>query len=109
MRVYYISLMFFVLLFVSESMSQAGMRFEELSKRLEKYYAEPLINDIKMQLPQGTDYRIWGWDVGDFSGDSYNDLALSVKLIGDKRKTNYVFLFVDLDGYMTKVAELPFD
>jgi len=90
-------------------MSQAGMRFEELSKRLEQYYAEPLINDIKSQLPQGVDYRIWGWDVGDFSGDSYNDLALSVKLSGDKKKTNYVYMFVDLDGYLTKVSEMPFE
>jgi hypothetical protein len=85
------------------------MRFEELSKRLEQYFSEPLLNDIKSQLPQGTDYRIWGWDVGDFSGDHYNDLALSVKLSGDKKKTNYVFLFIDLDGYLTKVAEMPFD
>ena len=98
-----------MLLSFSDLFTQAGMRFEELSKRLEQYFAEPLLNDIKAQLPQGTDYRVWGWDVGDFSGDSYNDLALSVKLSGDKKKTNYVFLFVDLDGYLTKVAELPFD
>jgi hypothetical protein len=89
--------------------AQAGMRFEELSKRLEQYFAQPLLNDIKSQLPQGVDYRVWGWDVGDFSGDSYNDLALSVKLSGDKSKRNFVFLFVDLDGYLTKVAEMPFD
>ena len=107
-KIFYISV--FILIFSSSFLSsQSGMRFEELTKRIEQYFAEPLIQDVKEQLPQGTDYRIWGWDVGDFSGDSYNDLALSVKLSGDKKKTNYVFLFVDLDGYLTKISELPFD
>ena len=26
-------------------------------------------------MPQGAKYRIWGWDVGDYTGDGYNDLA----------------------------------
>ena len=42
------------------------MRFPELAKKLEPYFAEDLINDIKNQLPQQSNYAIWGWDVGDF-------------------------------------------
>ncbi|MFC2131801.1 sugar-binding protein [Bacteroidota bacterium] len=100
-----------VLILFSETplLSQSGMRFEELSKRIEPYFAEVLIEDVKAQLPQGSDYKIWGWDVGDFSGDGYNDLAISVKISGEKKKVNHVYLFVDMDGVLTNVAQFPFD
>jgi hypothetical protein len=54
--------------FSQNSFSQSGMTFNELEQRLTPYYAEALINDVRLQLPQGSNYRIWGWDVGDFSG-----------------------------------------
>jgi hypothetical protein len=89
--------------------SQAGMRFPELAKRLEPYYDADLVDDIKKQLPQGTDYSIWGWDVGDFSGDNNNDVALTIKLAGEKNKMAQVFLFVDIDGFLTRVAQFSYE
>ena len=89
--------------------SQSGMRFPELEKRLEPYFAEDLIADIRKELPQGTKYTIWGWDVGDFSGDGYYDVAISVKIAGDKNKRMHVYLFVDIDGFLTQVASFPYE
>jgi hypothetical protein len=101
-----------ILLFIANCnilYAQSGMRFEELAKKMEPYFAEALINDVKNQLPQGSDYRIWGWDIGDFSGDYYNDLAISINLNAEKRKINQVYLFVDIDGYLTNVASFTFE
>jgi hypothetical protein len=89
--------------------SQSGMRFPELEKRLEPYFAEDLITDIRNELPQNTNYTIWGWDVGDYSGDGYYDVAISVKIAGEKNNKMHVYLFVDIDGYLTKVAQYPFE
>ncbi len=89
--------------------AQAGMKFNELAKRLDPYFDKVLINDLQTQLPQGTEYSIWGWDVGDFSGDGNNDVALSVRLAGERKKIVQVFLFVDIDGYLTKIGQIPFE
>jgi hypothetical protein len=89
--------------------SQSGMRFEELAKKLESYFASELIDDVKSQLPQGSDYKVWGWDIGDFSGDGFNDLALSIKVSAEKKKVNDVYLFVDIDGFLTNVSKFTFD
>jgi hypothetical protein len=89
-------------------LGQSGMKFAELAQRLDPYFDKDMILDIKTQLPQGTDYAIWGWDVGDFSGDGYHDVAVSLKLASDKSKTVMVYLFVDIDGYLTRVGTIPF-
>ncbi|OGU15307.1 MAG: hypothetical protein A2X61_12465 [Ignavibacteria bacterium GWB2_35_12] len=105
-------IIYFILLFLcslSNSFSQGGMRFPELEKKLEPYFAEDLIDDIKKQLPQGSDYSIWGWDVGDFSGDGFNDVALTIKISAEKKKTSHVYFFVDIDGFLTNLTEIPFD
>lgn len=91
------------------SLSQSGMNFKELSKKLEEYYAPELIDDIKSELPEGGGYSIWGWDVGDFSGDGYYDLAFSVKFHNDKSKKVQVFLFIDSEGFLTKVGQYQYD
>ncbi|MGA2298584.1 MAG: hypothetical protein ABSG15_13645, partial [FCB group bacterium] len=67
------------------------MRFAELAKKLEPYYDEDMIADIKKQLPQGSDYSIWGWDIGDYSGDGNNDLAVSIKIAGEKKRVSQVY------------------
>jgi len=101
----------FALLFATSNavFSQSGMRYPELEKRLEPYFAEDLITDIRKELPQNTNYTIWGWDVGDYSGDGYYDVAISVKIAGEKNNKMNVFLFVDIDGYLTKVAQYPYE
>lgn len=106
-----INIIFFLLCFLlitTGLYSQAGMKFPELEKRLEPYFEHDLIEDIRKQLPIGADYTIWGWDVGDFSGDGFNDVALSLRLSGDKRNQVYVYFFVDINGYLTKVAQFPY-
>lgn len=89
--------------------AQSGMRFPELSKKLEAYFADELIQDIHDELPDNDSYQIWGWDVGDFSGDGYYDLALTVKFLRDKRKIMQVYLFVDNDGFISKVGQFPYE
>lgn len=106
------SILVVIFLFIVSSaglFSQSGMRFPELSKRLEIYFHKDLISDIQNQLPKGGDFQIWGWDVGDFSGDGNNDVALSIKVATQKGRTIQVFLFVDIDGYLVKVGQYPFD
>ena len=93
---------------ISIGYSQSGMKFPELVQRLEPYFDIDLIMDLKSQLPQGTDYTIWGWDVGDYSGDGHNDVALSCRVMGDKKSLLQVFLFVDIDGFLKKVAQYEY-
>ncbi len=92
------------ILFAPNIKAQSGMLFSELAKRMEPYFGKEMINDVERQLPQGSDYRIWGWDVGDFSGDDYPDFAVTIKIADEKKKVSRVYLFVDVDGYLTKVS-----
>ncbi len=88
--------------------AQSGMSFETLHYKLSPFFAEELLGDIEQQLPQGSTYRIWGWDAGDFSGDGYNDVALSVRVRGDRGNDVRVYLFVDMQGYMRLVKTLTY-
>ena len=93
----------------SEARPQAGMKFQEFSKKLEYYFDSDMISDLEKKMPQGSSYAIWGWDVGDFSGDGINDVAFAVKVTSDKKKVVQVYQFVDIDGYLSLVEQLPFD
>lgn len=87
--------------------AQAGMTFEEFRPKIEPYFAEELIEDVKAAMPQGTRYRIWGWDVGDFSGDGIYDLAISVNILGTRRRDCLVYLFVDNEGFLVNISKMP--
>ncbi len=106
---YPIIFVLFLVLSCSNVFAQSGMRFPELSKKLEAYYAVELIEDIRSELPDTDNFSIWGWDVGDFSGDGYPDLALSVKYLSDKRKIVQVYLFTDTDGFLSKVGQFSYE
>ncbi len=82
------------------------MTFEELARLLEAYFDRALIADIRTQLPLGAPYEIWGWDVGDFSGDGYPDVALSVLIPQERQRRVRVYAFVDQDGFLLSVAQL---
>lgn len=97
------------LIFSFQAYGQSGMQFAELARRLDPYFAKDLINDIRKQLPQGSDYTIWGWDVGDFSGDDYFDVAFTVNLTAEKQKRVHVYMFVDIDGFLTNVGKFPYE
>lgn len=103
-------LIFTILIFSSTfvARSQSGMTFAEFAKRLSPYFDRALILDIQKQLPQGSDYKIWGWDVGDYSGDGYNDVGFSIKLASEKKRIVESYLFVDIDGYLVKVGQFAY-
>ncbi len=83
------------------------MSFEELAGKLEAYFHPSLIADVRAQLPSGIPYEIWGWAVGDFSGDGYPDLALTVFTPKERQRRVRVYAFVDQDGFLLSVAVLP--
>jgi len=97
------------LIFISPVFSQSGMRFPEFSNKLEYYFGSELIADIEKELPQGTNYTIWSWDVGDFSGDGNYDLAFVTRLASEKKRIVQVNLFVDMDGFLKPIAKYDYE
>lgn len=106
MRKYLFLILFFLTL---SAYSQSGMTFEELKYKISGYFDEALIKDIEKELPNGDNYRIWGWDVGDYSSDGYYDLAFAVRKFGVGNRKVDVFLFCDIEGYLVKVAQYEKD
>jgi hypothetical protein len=88
--------------------AQSGMSINEFQKKLEPFFANDLIADLKKQLPQGSEFSVWGWDVGDFSNDGFSDVAFTVKIRAEKQKILQVYLFVDVDGFLTKVGQFSY-
>ncbi|MFP4527591.1 MAG: sugar-binding protein [Candidatus Kapaibacterium sp.] len=99
-----------LLIFLSNSgaFAQNGLKFAELAQRLEPYFAKELISDVRRQLPQGSDYSIWGWDVGDFTGDGFYDCAVTVRLANESRRMVTVYMFADIKGYLTEVGQFQY-
>lgn len=89
------------------SYSQSGMEFTELQRKLQPYFADELIADIAEVMPQGAQYRVWGWDVGDFSGDGIYDVAVSINVMGTRRKESIVYLFIDNEGFLVNIGRYP--
>jgi len=88
--------------------SQSGMSFNEFSAKLETYFDKQFIGDVRNNLPRGAEFAVWGWDVGDFSGDGYNDLAFGIRTKGDKQRRVDVYMFVDIEGYLTPVGKFTY-
>jgi hypothetical protein len=87
---------------------QSGSRFPEFAKKMEYYFDKELITDLEKALPQGVNYTIWGWDVGDFSGDGHYDVAFVVRMASERKRIVQTYLFVDMDGFLTQVAKFPY-
>lgn len=83
--------------------AQSGLSFEEFKVKLQKYFDDDLIEDVRAQLPTADRYAIWGWDVGDFSGDGYPDIIFGFSRIGVKNRMVEVVALVDIDGYLTPI------
>ncbi|MCS6965436.1 MAG: hypothetical protein NZ473_01520 [Candidatus Kapabacteria bacterium] len=90
----------------STALAQQGTSFDELAQALEAHFDRALISDVRAQLPLGAPYEIWGWDAGDFSGDSYPDLALTVFIPQERQRRVRVYAFVDQDGFLLNVASM---
>ncbi|MBU3698629.1 MAG: hypothetical protein FGM33_01275 [Candidatus Kapabacteria bacterium] len=88
--------------------AQSGMDFDEFKRRADPYFAEELLTDVRNAMPLGASYRIWGWDVGDFSGDGVYDLAVSLHVSGSRKRECLVYMFVDVDGYLVNISKMPF-
>jgi hypothetical protein len=99
---------FIFIIAVNSLFSQSGSRFPDFAKKLEYYFHKDLIADLQKSLPQGVNYTIWGWDVGDFSGDGNYDVAFVVRLASERKRLVQVYLFVDMDGFLTQVAKFPY-
>lgn len=97
------------MLFACPIFSQSGLTFTEFRNKLLSYFNEEMVSDVEKNMPQRMNFSIWGWDIGDFSGDSNLDLAFSIKISQEKRKIVYVYLFVDIDGFLELVLNRPYE
>lgn len=86
---------FVLLTSCSTAFSDYSISFEEFKKKLEGVFTEEQFKDLRTHLPE--QFEIWGYDVGDFSGDDEFDLALSVKPKDLAGKKVQVFFFIN-DG-----------
>jgi hypothetical protein len=89
----------------TSAVAQSGMEWKEFTKKLDPYFADDLIEDLRTALPQGTSFRVWGWDVGDFSGDGVTDVAFSINILGTRKRECVVYMFVDVDGFLINVSK----
>lgn len=87
--------------------AQSGMTWSDFSLKLHMYFADELVEDVRKQLPKAAEFRIWGWDIGDFTGDTIIDLAFVVRLSTEKKKNVVTYLFIDDEGFLLNVARLP--
>lgn len=101
-----ISTVVVALLAHSTLQAQLGMTIAEFELKLKDYFIAEAISDVRQALPLGSTYRVWGWDAGDFSGDSVPDLAVSVRLDNVRKRESVVYLFVDMDGYLVNVTHM---
>jgi hypothetical protein len=84
--------------------AQQQIPFDEFARRLDPYFAPELVEDVRQALPQAA-FDVWGYDVGDFTGDGANDLALTLRMRSDSRARINVYYFVDDEGTMRMIRE----
>ncbi|MEP7218316.1 MAG: hypothetical protein ABI876_05340, partial [Bacteroidota bacterium] len=85
-----------------------AITFDSLAKRIDPYFAPELIQDVRDALPQ-TGYDIWGYDVGDYSGDGANDISIVIRQKNDSRRKMGVYYFVDDEGTLRLVKQMMVD
>ncbi len=100
-------ILLFLLTISSALHSQSGVKFDEFVKKIQPYFDDELIEDVRKEMPKGN-FTVWGWAVGDYSGDGYHDVAFSTRIYSDRKKVMKIFLFVDMDGYLVKIAEYDY-
>jgi hypothetical protein len=84
--------------------AQTPITFDSLAKSIDPFFAPELVKDIRDALPQ-TSFDVWGYDVGDYSGDGANDFALVTRMRNDTRKRMNVYLFVDDEGMLRLIKQ----
>ncbi len=97
------------LLFVaSVARAQDPLSFQDFATRVDPYFAPELVQDVKEALPQ-SQFDIWGYDVGDYSGDGNNDLVLTIRQKNDNKKRINVYFFVDDEGMLRLIKQTAAD
>ncbi|MFM8471960.1 MAG: hypothetical protein ACKOBV_00390 [Candidatus Kapaibacterium sp.] len=84
--------------------AQSGMPFAEFAPKLLVYYDSAMVSDVRDRLPQEIPFRVWGWDVGDYSGDGNFDVAFTIRRADNRERGVTVYLFVDIDGFLQCVG-----
>jgi hypothetical protein len=92
----------------SAALAQNAISFDELAKRIDPYFAPELVQDVKEELPQSA-FDVWGYDVGDFSGDSAYDLAIAIRMKNDRGRKVSTYFFVDDEGVLTLIKQATYD
>ena len=95
--------------------AQESITFEKLKELLDPYFAAELLGDVEAALPK-SDFEVWGFDVGDYSGDGFNDLIVSIRVRKEKGNKMRIYHFVDVEGILelireetTRFVELPIE
>ena len=94
---------FFLMIFSFVTFSQENCLskidfFTILSQKIPIYKLESLYNKIPDNV------CIWGYDIGDFSGDTLEDLAFSFKIIEDNTKNLEIRLYVNDNDSLSLVS-----
>ncbi|MEO5930876.1 MAG: hypothetical protein ABIR47_13145 [Candidatus Kapaibacterium sp.] len=97
-----------LMLLAASARAQNAITFDSLAKRIDPYFAPELIQDVRDALPQ-TGYDIWGYDVGDYSGDGANDISIVIRQKNDSRRKMGVYYFVDDEGTLRLVKQMMVD
>ena len=71
--------------------AQSGLTLEQMNEN-SNLFCRRTYRRPQRPAPRGAQYRIWGWDVGDFTGDGAPDLAMSVRMSTDKGRNVQVYL-----------------
>lgn len=88
--------------------AQSPITFDSLSKSIDPYFAPELVQDIRDALPRAQ-FDVWGYDVGDYSGDGANDFALVIRMRNESRKRMNVYFFVDDEGMLRPIKQFTTD
>lgn len=84
--------------------AQQGLTRTEFYRKLESYFDRELIGDLNRVFWKEQDYTFYSWDAGDYSGDGNYDLVCVVRHRAEKSKRLWVYMFVDIDGFLTHIA-----
>lgn len=100
--------LFLLLLAGTTGRAQTAISFDSLAVLVDPYFAPELVQDVKDALPQ-TSFDVWGYGIGDYSGDGANDLAVVTRMRNDSRRKMSVYFFVDDEGILRLIKQANVD
>lgn len=88
----------------SSAAAADSLDYGRFAQVLRRHLPERLVQDIISKLPSNS--KVYGFDVGDISGDSLSDVMLSVKPDAAKQRELEILLFVRMSDRMERAATL---